>query len=307
MGNPLPSLEKGTESHLPREENRQAGVTSEQLMPLSVLLLFIMLILHRQGMTRTLLKKAGSFSSHCTRDLALRDISRFSHDLPAHPVNFCNDNTGTSSRVIDFITVLCVTPGKKQNFGQTLCPETGQCCERDQAFSWIYPSLSSFSSTISLHLPSSSPIHAWGLVPEKGSALQRQIVPTAASVTGAALKTGKAKRSWKLRMWGGKAPGDNGGGLYLVLLERLFSCSNVLQGLVEANMNGCCSGFLWGQSLHSGKLQPFSYLEHPSMPEHLCVHHTQSEGEKGKSLFCAQSVSPRLGWCHELDPVTNRI
>lgn len=42
-----------------------------------------LLLLHRQSMTRTFQKKPGNFSRHCTQDLALRDISPFSHDLPA--------------------------------------------------------------------------------------------------------------------------------------------------------------------------------------------------------------------------------
>lgn len=103
MGNPLHSLDKGTESHLSGVENRQQ-VSPCQCHNLSSCSATSPCT--SQGMTRTFLKKPGSFSRHWTRDLAWRDISHFSHEPPAHTMNFCNgNNSSTASRIIDFITV----------------------------------------------------------------------------------------------------------------------------------------------------------------------------------------------------------
>lgn len=75
------------------------------------------------------------------------------------------------------------------------------------------------------------------------TALQWQILATAASATRSMLETGKDKRdTGSQRCVAGKVSDGNGGGLYYLLLpESLFSCSNAfLQELVKANTNGLC-------------------------------------------------------------------
>lgn len=96
-----------------------------------------LLLLHRQSMTRTFQKKPGNFSRHCTQDLALRDISPFSHDLPAPTMTSAVATQLQPAGHKFYHSFMCYTWEKI--FGQTLCPETGQCCERDQAFSWRCP------------------------------------------------------------------------------------------------------------------------------------------------------------------------
>lgn len=99
-------------------------------------------------------------------------------------------------------------------------------------------------------------------------------------------KLGELRGSWE---WGGKAPGDNGGGLYLVLLESLFSCSNAFfrscwrQTWMDAAVT-------LGLELALRKITAFQWLSRNfSLPEHLCVHHPQSQG-KARTLSVLTSA-----------------
>lgn len=142
-----------------------------------------------------------------------------------HTMNYsCKGNTSTASRVIDFIIVLCVTLGKTAPYGVDLVSRHRS--ELDEGPRHLLRATSVnqlLLSTLSPSLPP-FPFIFPSLLPfmlgdqclqRAHSALQWQILATAASATRSILKTEKAKRELGSQGCGERKVSDkNGGDLY---------------------------------------------------------------------------------------------